>query len=292
METSTGAVGTATESPASTWQKCLAALLCFGATLVSGLFFNEAFRKTMRLMNMTFLIALSVGVFSALLLNDFFPETIQLEHKLRGTYKNFPNFPLVGPIVLFGIILMFVSDQVIHKATGHSHEMEPREDSPASKSSHKIWLLLIGIGIHSLLEGMPIGIEKKHLWTIAVSLSIHKCIEAATIASAMVEMNRMYCYVIISIYSAMSPIGILTGAFLSASPQSLTVDLLTLILMSLSTGVIIFLAFVEMLPKVIECERTMLVTKIMCIVCGYSAVTGAAISFNLYFGDHTAPAEE
>jgi zinc transporter 1/2/3 len=82
-------------------------------------------------------------------------------------------------------------------------------------------LLLIALAIHSLFEGMVMGIQasEKNTTSIFLAILFHKPIEGLTLGSLMVKENvaNIHYAVLMVILALISPLGVLIGLGSSSS---------------------------------------------------------------------------
>jgi len=106
----------------------------------------------------------------------------------------------IGLFILLGIALQtgleYLSKGAEH---GHLHSHDFQQNIP--------WLLLISLGVHAFLEGMPLGIEQNHQLLLAII--IHKLPIAVILASFL---NRSALaprsvLLIMLLFALMSPLG-------------------------------------------------------------------------------------
>ena len=77
----------------------------------------------------------------------------------------------------------------------------------------------VAISFHSLLEGFALGVQDKpeRIVTLFLSLLLHKCIEAFSVGLQVSKGNSDKLKAVVStifIYSLMTPVGEVLGAFL------------------------------------------------------------------------------
>ena len=121
---------------------------------------------------------------------------------------------LFGFLVVIGYFLQ-TSIDLITKGIEHGHYHDH-----GSKASLSISLLL-GLALHSLLEGIPLA----HPTQVSVSLfdplflgvALHKIPAAFVLASVAKNENLKLGWLLVLIYAAMTPLGLLLGTLLQGS---------------------------------------------------------------------------
>lgn len=110
-------------------------------------------------------------------------------------------------------------------------------------------MLLIGLGSHSVFEGLAVGIEKWPAKTLlfAISIALHK---GAAGLSLGISLNntfpgeRGFVSLIILIFALMSPTGIAVGMALEG-----TSDIIEIVFSCLSAGTFIYIACSEVIVE-------------------------------------------
>lgn len=116
-------------------------------------------------------------------------------------------------------------------------------------------LIVSAFGAHSIFDGVAIGAQEsvEKVWTIFLAISCHKLIIAAVVGlelySATLE-SHLWTMVHLSIFSVMSPIGILLVVLAQNSLHINSNHPTMILLQSFATGTLLYIVFVEILqPK-------------------------------------------
>ena len=111
-----------------------------------------------------------------------------------------PGKPQIGLFILLGIALQtgleYLSKGAEH---GHLHRHDFEKRIP--------WLLLISLGVHAFVEGMPLGIEENR--QLLYAIIIHKLPIAVILASFLSRsaLSSSTVLVIMILFALMSPLG-------------------------------------------------------------------------------------
>ncbi|KAI9554380.1 hypothetical protein GHT06_019652 [Daphnia sinensis] len=162
---------------------------------------------------------------------------------------------------------------VVHHHDHHHHVMA---DSNRTLPSVQGLLIIIGLSLHEILEGVAIGLEETEgdVWGLFAAVATHKFVITFCVgldmASNGVKPSLQICYMIV--LSLVSSIGIGVGMALS-NGTSVGLVLTSLILQGLAGGTLIYVAFFEVLER----ERTKPSNKLMqwaTVLLGYLFMIG------------------
>ena len=156
--------------------------------------------------------------------------------------------PVLGPDlgypIIIGFLLIFISEKFIM--------VHPCEEGECDY--HKIGLAAyIGIGFHSLLDGLAIGAGHMMNLTavILLAVTVHKFPAALALSSILIkggEYTRQRVIVSMFIFALTTPIGALLSLSILRGVSSYSVGLA----IGLSAGVFLFIAIGDLLPTVHE----------------------------------------
>ncbi len=160
---------------------------------------------------------------------------------------------------------------------GHHHT-----DLYLDLSSHSVVraiILLVALSLHSIFEGLAIGLQatRNDVIQISVALLLHKCLIAFSLGVNLVQ-SKLSMGTIVKgnlIFSIMSPVGIGIGiAIMDFTADSVTTTLVNGILQSFACGTFLYIVFFEILPHELNSvghyPNRML--KVLCLIVGYSTV--------------------
>ncbi len=108
--------------------------------------------------------------------------------------------PAIGLYILIGIAVQTGLEHLSKGAEhGHLHSHDFQKTIP--------WLLLLSLGIHAFLEGMPLGIAQNR--ELLAAIIIHKLPIAIILATFLVRSSlpQIYVVLIMIVFALMSPLG-------------------------------------------------------------------------------------
>lgn len=135
--------------------------------------------------------------------------------------------------------------------SGHHHGLALEDDSHGNKIS--TYLLELGIALHSVLIGLTLGTTTESFVALFIALCFHQFFEAialgAQIANLKTTSLKSAIFMVI-FFSLTTPVGIAIGIGIHSgtyNPKSVSSLLVTGILDSLSAGVLIYVALVNLI---------------------------------------------
>lgn len=137
-------------------------------------------------------------------------------------------------------------------------------------------LIVSAFGAHSIFDGVAIGSQEtvEKVWTIFLAISCHKLIIAAVVGlelyAATLE-SHLWTLVHLSIFSAMSPIGILLVVLAQNSLHINSNHPAMILLQSFATGTLLYIVFVEILqPKEEQAYEKNKLGKSVSLIAGFA----------------------
>lgn len=163
----------------------------------------------------------------------------------------------------------------------HAHEVSFHQD-PSSHSILRSLLLIFALSLHSVFEGLAIGLQSsiQNVIRIFCAVLIHKCIIAFTLGLNLScsKLERNSAIKGIVFFALTSPVGIIIGIvvvdFVTGMPMLVTSG----ILQGLATGTFLYVTFFEVLPHELNSNEDRML-KMGCLVLGFSAVSVLLILF-------------
>jgi len=160
----------------------------------------------------------------------------------------------------------------------HDHDHHHHHMDPSDLASVRSFVLLLAISIHTLFEGLAIGLQPTALgvWSLFLAIIIHKLIIAFSLGLQFGEhlQNKSKAVLFIVIFSVLSPIGIAVATALTAagdSDDSLTFDAVNGILQCISTGTLLYVSFFEVLMGEVGNDHNLL--KVLFVIFGFALMT-------------------
>ncbi|XP_066583562.1 zinc transporter ZIP1-like isoform X3 [Prorops nasuta] len=143
---------------------------------------------------------------------------------------------------------------------GHSHHLPVImvSDDAANKSDFVIsslrgLLIVLGLSVHELFEGLAIGLESSssYVWYMFGAVAAHKFVIAFCIGiELLASRTRRYLSVIyICTFAVVSPVGIGIGMLLVGGESAAASGPLAVILQGLATGTLLYVVFFEILQE-------------------------------------------
>ena len=160
------------------------------------------------------------------------------------------------------------SDDFVHEhseeAHGHDH------------SGIRSLMLVFSLSMHSLLEGIAIGLQETAGSVVAIfaAVLVHKSLIAFSMGTNLVHSSQTKAKIIAAacIFAFMSPVGILIGLLLERTgTENDSITLVNAILQGLATGTFVYIAFFEVLVKEFDEHRNRL-TKLFSLLAGFMII--------------------
>lgn len=255
------------------------------------------------------------GVFLATCLMDLFPEVEEQLTMAFQKLNIKSTFPLSEFIMIIGFLLVLVCEQIVlswkesnpesHPLLGHSHGDEPSEhiihrhnsvgslngisdhtltddfgysvhEDFNSHSSLRTSLLVLALSLHSVFEGIAIGLQPnvEQIIQVLVAVLIHKSIIAFTLGLNVVQ-SRLRIRAIVEcivLFTVMSPLGVGIGMAVINFDKGVEVFLVSGILQGLACGTFLYVTFFEVLPHELNSGNGRLL-KLLCVILGFSVAS-------------------
>ncbi|XP_050400717.1 zinc transporter ZIP1 [Patella vulgata] len=144
-------------------------------------------------------------------------------------------------------------------------------------SSLRSLILLIALSMHSVFEGLAVGLQKTtgDVVGIFAALILHKSILGFSLGLNLVQSRLSQSLVIRSIFgfSISAPLGVGVGMGIMNLWDSTTSSLVQGLLQGIATGTFVYVTFFEVLPHEFNSQTNRLL-KVLFLILGYSTVTG------------------
>ncbi|XP_076754690.1 zinc transporter ZIP1-like isoform X2 [Xylocopa sonorina] len=168
-----------------------------------------------------------------------------------------------------------VSGHSHYNGHGHSHHlpiiMDEKDDFVIS--SLRGLLIVLGLSVHELFEGLAIGLESSasYVWYMFAAVAAHKFVIAFCIGVELIASNtRRYLSVIyVCTFAVVSPLGIGIGMLLVGGESAAANGILPVLLQGLASGTLLYVVFFEILQE----HRTGL-TQYVSILFGFIVMFG------------------
>ncbi|XP_068127604.1 zinc transporter ZIP2 [Hyperolius riggenbachi] len=148
-----------------------------------------------------------------------------------------------------------------------------------SHSSFRALILFCSLSIHSVFEGLAIGLQSNYssALQIAIAVLIHKGIIVFSLSMKLIQSMTRPVWLIIYIvtFSLMSPIGITIGIIVTLKKSSV-ISLAQAILEGIASGTFVYVTFLEILPQELNSGQRPLL-KVLFIMIGFTVMAVIAI---------------
>ncbi|KAK9296613.1 hypothetical protein QLX08_009446 [Tetragonisca angustula] len=171
-----------------------------------------------------------------------------------------------------------VSGHSHYNGHGHSHHlpviMDEKDDFVIS--SLRGLLIVLGLSVHELFEGLAIGLESSasYVWYMFAAVAAHKFVIAFCIGMELIASNtRRYLSVIyVCTFAVVSPLGIGIGMCLVGGESAAANGIFPVLLQGLASGTLLYVVFFEILQE----HRTGLY-QYLSILLGFAVMFGLQI---------------
>jgi len=206
-----------------------------------------------------------IGLFIVLIVEQI---SLDCKMELPRTVANDEREPLVGSnSIEYGSL---VAGDWGHGHEGHHHH----HLDVASNSSLRSMLLLIALSLHSIFEGLAIGLQDnvEEVLSIFVAVILHKCVIAFGLSLNLVQSNLRAALVVqlMLVFSLAAPLGLGLGMGLETISGTIQTLVLSGVLQGLACGTFLYVTFFEILPHELN-SSDLRMAKMVLILLGFSA---------------------
>lgn len=203
---------------------------------------------------------------------------------LHGSHGNHShNEPLLGEVHRS-------AEDGCYSSSSSSFRPQKRKKTKAGESSLRVYILIIALSMHSIFEGLALGLitDVDRLAQIAGAIVIHKSIIAFSLSVNLVQHEMETKTVVKStlLFSIMGPIGIGIGMAVLDNSTELSSSFSSGILQGIANGTFLFVTFFEIFQRELA-ERGSRLLKVLFMIVGYSVVTGLLYYANIL--EHESP---
>ncbi|XP_051165423.1 zinc transporter ZIP1-like isoform X3 [Leptopilina boulardi] len=140
-----------------------------------------------------------------------------------------------------------------HACTGHSHLPITDDGESFEISSLRGLLIVLGLSVHELFEGLAIGLESSapDVWYMFAAVSAHKFVIAFCIGVQLIaaKTKTHLSIVYICMFAVVSPLGIGIGMALIGGESAAANGLLPVFLQGIASGTLLYVVFFEVLQE-------------------------------------------
>ncbi|XP_040568156.1 zinc transporter ZIP1 [Lepeophtheirus salmonis] len=240
---------------------------------------NDNKKKNIFELFITVIGCFGAGVILTTCLTHMIPEANEYMTEAVGKgIMTDTGFPLVEILALAGFLLIYFVEEIVHilshrwskpgshldgestSPVGHTHEFVVEEVlSSAShfKAALRALIIIVALGLHSLFEGMAIGLglTPHYVWYLFFAIASHKFVIAFVIGMQFVVsgLSRIMVVSLICIFSSISPLGIIIGILVTNTgdnnQESPEQTVAITVLNGLAAGTLLYVVFFEVLEK-------------------------------------------
>lgn len=168
------------------------------------------------------------------------------------------------------------SKRLMSEAASTVHP-EHQDDQHHDHHEIRSLMLVASLSIHSFLEGIAMGLQKKvaSLTAIFVAVLFHKSLMAFSMGTNLVraKQNRNRVFAASLIFALMSPVGMITGLIIdSYGGNQNTENIPNAVFQAVATGTFLYITFFEVLVREFESSGDRLF-KVISLILGFTAVT-------------------
>lgn len=169
----------------------------------------------------------------------------------------------------------YEQDPVEVRYSNESHE-NVKEEFEHNHSTLRSILLLIALSLHSIFEGLAVGLQRDTAQVVGVfaGLFLHKMVLSFSLGMSLVQSKLSYKSMLKSIvlFSLSSPFGIGLGLLIIDLWDSKYSVLIQGLLQGIACGTFLYVTFFEILPHELNSSDIRLV-KVVFLILGFSTVT-------------------
>ncbi|KAM8973575.1 zinc transporter ZIP1-like [Pelodytes ibericus] len=258
---------------------------------------------------LSFISCVAGGVFLAACLLDIVPDFLSDMKEEMEKQQITTDFPLPEFILSMGILLVLIVERIVLECSQgmteettpllHSHANSPVLEHPPhnsqgnhnydveharhhfhvdfnAHSSFRCFVLILSLSLHSIFEGIAIGLQNSQSKVLQISIAIlvHKSIIAVSLSLLLLQSRVQTRWFVTSIvmFALMSPIGIGIGIGVMQT-QSTSSRMVQCVLEGLAAGTFVYITFLEILPHELNSHKWRL-PKVIFILIGFSAMAG------------------
>ncbi|XP_053907006.1 zinc transporter ZIP1 isoform X2 [Cuculus canorus] len=230
------------------------------------------------------------GVFLGTCLLDLLPDYLRsIGAALEGLRVPL-QFPLAEFILAMGFFLVLVLEQIAlaqrdpPPAAEESRSLLPNTSSIQTSSPSagggargavRAALLVLALALHSVLEGLALGLQEADgaVLRVCLALLLHKCAVAFSLALKLLRarLRPRAVAACLALFAMMSPLGVGLGTAVAAGagPRQ---RLCRGVLEGLASGTFLYITFLEILPQELGVPQHR-VPKVILLLAGFTLVT-------------------
>ena len=157
-------------------------------------------------------------------------------------------------------------------SNGHDHFVD--HSAMATNSALRSLLLLVALSLHSIFEGLAIGLQVnvEEVLSIFAAVILHKCVIAFGLSLNLVQSNLKTSVIVqlTLVFCIAAPLGLGIGMGVEAVSDSLHTLVISGVLQGLACGTFLYVTFFEILPHELN-SSDLRMPKLLLILVGFGA---------------------
>jgi len=170
-----------------------------------------------------------------------------------------------------------LSDQAHHAGDGHGHHHSHMAHSLSQHSSLRSLSLLLAISVHSVFEGLAIGLQDNSAQLLSIFLAVmaHKAVMAFSLGLNLAQSSLSTRSFLLStvVFSLASPVGVGLALAILDLPSSIGQDICNAVLQAIAAGTFLYITFFEVLPHELNMPNKRMM-KVFFVFLGFAFMCG------------------
>lgn len=155
---------------------------------------------------------------------------------------------------------------------GHSHDVDALLQS---SSTLRFVILVMSLGVHSLFEGMALGLQTEihTLLNLFVGVWLHECLIAFALGFSLLKLNLSLCrsWQIAVLFSSLIPFGQFIGIIIGNSKSWMN-HIASTVLQAVAAGTFIQVTFLDIIPEGIGIIDNYKMLKVLLLFLGFLSI--------------------
>lgn len=227
----------------------------------------------------------SAGVFLATFFVGLLPDIRTQVGALLWERRIITLFPVTEFVLLLGMFISLLAEQLVllcrrtsssaSSSHNHSHDVSSELDSGGGG---RACVLLLSLGVHSVLEGITLGLQSRvpQLLRLFLGVLLHESLVALAVGVSLARagLRVRTALPLAAVFAVAIPAGQALGIALGRQPSPSAVAA-NAFLQALAAGTFVHVTFLEIIPEGLGppvADRTT-VPKLLCIAAGFGALT-------------------
>jgi len=262
---------------------------------------------------LSLLVSFSGGVLLGTTLLHLLPEVSSAGDVFKCAVGITTEYPIAELVISMGFILILLIDKVAEEAqTDNDEETRPiisdtereRQASGGSRSTVSdrsvtlntklseppktvgAYLLVMALAIHSILEGLAIGLATtvNGTFTLFMAVVIHKICLAFSLGLKLQQdgKSRFQYLTSLAVFALASPTGVIIGIVITKVLQAADLLKAEFLLNALATGTFLYITFLEILGPEFNTHYISQIFKVFAVIVGFTVIGLSMFLFHGY----------